>query len=60
VLRDAGDKAICLPLFVARWGHVAGDIPDAVATSGFRGMVLDPIGLHPDVPGIVARAIAAA
>ena len=59
VLRDAGPMAVLLPLFVARWGHVIGDIPDAVAASGFAGRVLDPIGLHPDVPAIVARAIAA-
>lgn len=58
-LRDAGPQAMLLPLFVARWGHVATDIPKAVAASGFAGRVLDPIGLHPDVPGIIARAIAA-
>ncbi len=59
VLRDAGRRAVLLPLFVARWGHVIGDIPEAVAAAGFAGRVLDPIGLHPDAPGIVARAILA-
>jgi sirohydrochlorin ferrochelatase len=59
-LSDAGPQAVLLPLFVARWGHVTGDIPGAVAASGFAGRVLDPIGLHPEVPGIIARAIAAA
>lgn len=58
-LRNAGVQAVLLPLFVARWGHVMTDIPDAVTVSGFAGRILDPIGLHPDVPGIVARAIAA-
>lgn len=59
VLRDSGPQAVLLALFVARWGHVTGDIPGAVAASGFAGRVLDPVGLHADVPGIVARAIMA-
>ena len=58
-LRDAGARAVLLPLFVARWGHVTSDIPGAVAASGFAGRVLDPVGLHPAVPAIVARAIGA-
>lgn len=58
-LRDAGETAICLPLFVARWGHVIGDIPEAVNAAGFKGQVLAPLGTHPDVPALIARAIMA-
>ena len=59
VLRDAGERAVLLPLFVARWGHVEGDIPEAVAEAGFRGVVLDPIGTDAAVPAIIAGAIRA-
>ncbi|MGB3316979.1 MAG: CbiX/SirB N-terminal domain-containing protein [Albidovulum sp.] len=55
--RDAGGKALCLPLFVARWGHVIDDIPDALDTVGFTGHLLGPIGTHPDVPALIAAAI---
>jgi sirohydrochlorin ferrochelatase len=54
-----GSHAILLPLFVQRWGHVTGDIPEAVAESGFTGRVLDPLGLDRRVPGLIAAAIAA-
>lgn len=56
-LRDAGKRALCLPLFVARWGHVTGDLPEALAQSGFRGDLLDPIGTHAKAPGIIADAL---
>lgn len=57
--RGVGDAALCLPLFVARWGHVIGDIPEALDTAGFTGRRLDPIGTHPDVPALIAGVIAA-
>lgn len=57
--RHAGDKALCLPLFVARWGHVIGDIPEALDAAGFTGHLLDPIGTHPDIPALIAAAIRA-
>ena len=53
----AGERAICLPLFVARWGHVLADIPQALAQAGFRGPCLAPIGARPEVAGIVANAL---
>ncbi len=59
-LACSGDRAILLPLFVQRWGHVADDIPAAVRAAGFAGRVLDPIGTHPDVPAIIAAAVRAA
>lgn len=58
--RGAGEKALCLPLFVARWGHVIGDIPEALETAGFTGHLLDPIGTHPEVPALIAKTILAA
>lgn len=55
--RDAGAQALCLPLFVARWGHVLTDVPQALAAAAFRGPSLAPIGARPEVPGILAAAI---
>jgi sirohydrochlorin ferrochelatase len=55
---DAGSRAICLPLFIARWGHVIEDIPNALVGTGFRGALLDPIDTRPEVPALIARAIA--
>lgn len=55
--RGLGPKAICLPLFVARWGHVRDDLPEALAEAGFEGRVLDPLGCQPEVPALIARAL---
>ncbi|MGP3699272.1 sirohydrochlorin chelatase [Rhodobacter sp. NSM] len=49
--------ALCLPFFAARGGHVAGDLPDALSEARFRGRVLEPVGLDPRVPALIARAI---
>ena len=49
--------AICLPFFAARGGHVTDDLPAALAEGGFRGSVLDPVGLHPAVPQVIAAAL---
>lgn len=59
VARGAGDRALCLPLFVARWGHVETDLPSALAKAAFTGALLDPLGTAQEVPGIIARALAA-
>ena len=56
-LSGLGTNAICLPFFAAKRGHVLDDLPEAVAESGFSGIVLDPIGLHPDVPKMIADAL---
>ncbi len=55
--RGAGTRAICLPLFVARWGHVVTDVPEALQQAGFTGALLDPIGCAPDVPAILASLL---
>ena len=49
--------AICLPLFALRAAHVAGDVPDALAQAGFRGLLLPAIGEHADVPALIAAAL---
>lgn len=53
-----GPGAFCLPFFAARGGHVVDDIPAALDQAGFPGRILPPVGLHPDVPALIAAAIA--
>ena len=60
VAEDSGTEAICLPLFVARWGHVEDDIPAALHAADFRGILLPPLGTDQHVPGLIAEAIGAA
>lgn len=60
VAEGAGPRALCLPLFVARWGHVEDDIPAALHAAGFEGATLPPIGTDPRVPKLIAKAVAAA
>lgn len=50
--------ALCLPLFAGRAGHVERDLPDALADAGFPGVMLDPIGVQPMVPELVAAGLA--
>ena len=54
--RDLG-AAICLPMFALRAEHVTDDLPQALDAAGFRGQLLDPVGLHPAVPGMIAAAL---
>lgn len=60
VAEGAGPQALCLPLFVARWGHVGADVPAALRAAGFAGHLLAPLGSDDRVAAIIARAIAAA
>jgi sirohydrochlorin ferrochelatase len=53
-------QAICLPLFTLRAGHVAHDLPTALQEAGFEGVVLPHLGAHPEVPRIIAAALARA
>lgn len=59
ILAHEGERSLCLPLFARRWGHVETDLPEAVRISGYRGVMLDPIGTDPGVPALIARAICA-
>ncbi len=52
--------ALCLPFFAGRAGHVEGDLPEALAEAEFPGRMLDPIGTDPEVPRIIAEALARA
>ncbi|MCB1332211.1 MAG: cobalamin biosynthesis protein CbiX [Roseivivax sp.] len=56
-LSGHGQKAVCLPFFAARRGHVLDDLPEAVTASHFDGLLLAPIGLHHQVPALIARAL---
>lgn len=54
---DAGAQTLCLPLFVANWGHVRMDVPASLQAAAFRGPCLAPLGARPEVPALIARAI---
>lgn len=53
----AGDRALCLPLFVAGGGHVTDDLPRALQEAGFSGPLLPPIGSDARAPGVIAEAL---
>jgi len=50
-------RALCLPLFIARWGHVEDDLPAALSQAGFTGETLAPLGTAPEVPALLAAAL---
>ncbi|WP_342662147.1 DUF4202 family protein [Paracoccus zeaxanthinifaciens] len=52
-------RAISLPLFALRAEHVTDDLPEALDAAGFDGPRLDPIGLAPEAPAMIAKSIAA-
>jgi sirohydrochlorin ferrochelatase len=58
-LRTTDPTAACLPYFAAEGGHVTEDIPAALAEAGFQGRLLPALGLAPEIPAIIARAIEA-
>lgn len=49
--------SLVLPFFAARGGHVIDDLPQALAEAGFQGRLLDPVGLDPRVPALIAAAL---
>ncbi|MER5172060.1 CbiX/SirB N-terminal domain-containing protein [Thioclava kandeliae] len=51
------NQGVCLPFFALRAGHVDGDIPEALDNAGFSGPRLPPIGEHPEIPALIARAL---
>lgn len=57
--RDLG-PAICLPFFALRAGHVAQDVPEALAEAGFTGPLLPAIGEHEAAADLIAAALARA
>ena len=56
----AGTRAVCLPLFAAAGGHVAGDVPEALDGAEFAGARLAPLGLAGEAPAMIARTLASA
>ena len=48
---------LCLPFFASRAGHVAADLPEALAAAKFPGPILPPIGADAEAPGIIAAAL---
>lgn len=58
--RDLGPAALCLPFFALRAGHVAQDVPEALAEAGFAGPLLPAIGEHADAAALIAAALARA
>lgn len=56
-LSGFGAGTVCLPFFAAAGGHVTEDLPLALATAGFAGRILAPVGCDASVPKIVARAV---
>lgn len=52
---DAG--AVCLPFFAMSGGHVTHDLPEALREAGFPGRILPALGLHPEIPGLIAGLI---
>ena len=56
--RDLGPRSVSLPFFALRAEHVTDDLPEALDAAGFQGLRLDPIGLSPAVPGLIAASLA--
>lgn len=54
--RDLG-QAICLPVFALAASHVAIDVPDGLRKAEFAGVTLPPLGLHAEVPALIAAAL---
>lgn len=50
-------NAACLPFFAAKGGHVIEDLPTALDQAAFTGPRLEPVGLDPRVPAIIAAAL---
>lgn len=50
-------RAVHLPFFALRAEHVLDDLPQALAEAQFDGPRLDPIGLAPEVPALIAATL---
>ena len=58
--RAIDGPALCLPFFATRAGHVAQDVPEALAEARFTGPLLPAIGEHADAARLIAAALQAA
>ena len=50
-------RSICLPFFAQAVDHVKQDIPQALETAGFQGVLLPVTGALPGIPALIAEAI---
>ncbi|MEP1327094.1 CbiX/SirB N-terminal domain-containing protein [Pseudophaeobacter sp.] len=57
VAKDLPENSFCLPFFAQEGDHVRDDIPNALATVGFRGETLPVLGAGIHVPKLVAHAL---
>lgn len=57
--QSLGSDALCLPFFAQSGDHSRNDIPKALTTANFTGTRLPTAGTLPDVPTLIAQAIAA-
>ncbi len=48
---------LCLPFFAQTGDHVKEDIPQALSTAGFDGILLPVLGAAPNVPELIAGAL---
>ena len=55
--RGLPERTLCLPFFAAEGGHYLQDVPQALEAAGFSGVLLPPLGRHPQVPALIARAL---
>lgn len=54
---NAGKSTICLPFFASNGLHVRHDIPAALKTAGFEGVLLDAIGHAAQIPDLIAQSL---
>lgn len=54
----SGTRAICLPFFAARGGHILKDIPDELDRARFAGVRTEPIGTHPRIADLISWRLA--
>ena len=59
-LRGLPQNSACLPFFAMAGGHVTEDLPQALADAGFAGRILPALGLHDEVPELIAQLLHAA
>lgn len=54
---QAAPRSICLPFFACQGGHANEDVPQALKTAGFKGVLLPVIGALPQVERQIAGHI---
>jgi sirohydrochlorin ferrochelatase len=57
IARTLGPHALCLPFFATNGRHVRRDIPAALDAAGFKGVTLEPLGIDPKIPDLIAHSL---